>query len=270
MLTTTNLTPLIGTEIKADRQTLLGGSAAEGIRGLLEERGVLVFRQLDFSDDEQLAFTRTLGEPANQGGKGLMYKVSLDKNVNDMADYLRGAFYWHFDGSTYDVPARATLLTARTLSPTGGQTEFANTYAAYDELPETDKKLIDNLRVVHDQEAAQRMVTPEPTFAQLTGWHRFQPKTHPLIWRHQSGRKSLLVGSTAAYVEGMNPRESSALLCRLRDWVTQPRFVYRHEWTLGDLIIWDNTGTVHRALPYPVDCGRLMHRTELVGEERVA
>ena len=73
--------------------------------------------------------------------------------------------------------------------------------------------------------------------------------------------------ATADYVIGMPVEESRALLARLRDWATQPQYVYRHEWQPGDLLIWDNTGTMHRVLEYPVDSGRLMHRTILAGEE---
>lgn len=83
----------------------------------------------------------------------------------------------------------------------------------------------------------------------------------------RSGRKSLLLGATADYVIGLPVEESRALLARLRDWATQPQYIYRHEWQRGDLLIWDNTGTMHRALPYAVDSGRLMHRTVLAGEE---
>jgi alpha-ketoglutarate-dependent taurine dioxygenase len=270
MLTTLNLHPLIGTEIQAERKTLLNGSAAAEIRRLLEARGVLVFREIHFTDEEQVAFTRTLGEPADQAGHGLLYKVTLDSKENPMAEYLRGAVFWHIDATTSDVPARASLLSAWRLSSIGGDTEWANTYAAYEALPEADKKAIDGLRVVHDQEAAQRMATPEPSYEQMKAWHRFPSKVHPLVWRHQSGRKSLVLGATTFYVEGMSLRESSELLCRLRDWATQPRFVYRHKWSVGDLVIWDNTGTMHHAVPYPLDSGRMMHRTELVGEERLA
>jgi len=88
-----------------------------------------------------------------------------------------------------------------------------------------------------------------------------------LVWTHQSGRKSLLLGATSDYVLGVSVEESRALLARLRDWATQPQYVYRHEWQPGDLLIWDNTGTMHRVLPYAVDSGRLMHRTILAGEE---
>ncbi len=270
MLSTIDLCPLIGTEIRGDRKALLNGSAAAQIRALLEARGVLLFREIQFSDEEQIAFTRTLGEPANQAGKGLLYKITLDAKENAMADYLKGTFYWHIDSTTSDLPARASLLSARRLSPFGGETDWANTYAAYDELPDSEKRTIDQLRVVHDQEAAQRMTNPEPTLDELQGWRKFPSKTHPLVWRHKSGRKSLVLGSTAFFVEGMSLRDSSELLCRLREWATQPRFVYRHKWTVGDLVIWDNTGTMHRVTPYSPDSGRMMHRTELVGEERLA
>jgi len=268
MLTTINLTPRIATEIRADRETLLTGREAAGIRRVLEERGVVVFRELNLSDEEQVAFSRTLGEIIPQGEKGI-YKVTLDKKENDRADYLRGAFYWHIDGTTDDVPTRASLLSARRLSPTGGQTEFANTYSAYDDLPESEKKAIDKLKVVHTLESVQLLVNPTPSAAEREGWRRYKAKTHPLVWRHQSGRKSLVLGATASHVEGMDLNEGRALLNRLQDWAARPEFVYRHEWKLGDLLIWDNTGTMHRVLEYALDSGRMMHRTTLVGEERL-
>ena len=90
------------------------------------------------------------------------------------------------------------------------------------------------------------------------------------MWTHKSGRKSLVIGSTAAYVEGMDTPDSMDLLVRLRDWATQPQFVYHHQWEPGDLVMWDNTGTLHRAIPYEVESGRLMHRTILQGEEPIA
>jgi alpha-ketoglutarate-dependent taurine dioxygenase len=168
------------------------------------------------------------------------------------------------------VPSRASLLSARKLSETGGETEFANTYAAWEDLPDRDRAALETLRVAHSLEVSQLYFKPEPTLAELEGWRRQPRKIHPLVWTHQSGRKSLVLGSTADYVIGMSPEDSRHLLTRLRDWATRPQFVYRHHWTLGDLLIWDNTGTMHRAMPYPVDSGRKMTRTSLVGEEALA
>jgi alpha-ketoglutarate-dependent taurine dioxygenase len=262
-----DLTPRIGSEIRTDLDTLLSGREAPRIRETLEQRGAVFFRGLDISDEQQVAIAKTLGSiVANEGEDGI-YKISLDENVNQRAKYLKGSLFWHFDGSLQPYPNLATLLRAIKLSEAGGETEFCNTYAAYDDLPETDKELIADLRVVHSAERSQYYVTPEMSYEEITFWQKSPTKACPIVWTHQSGRKSLLLGATADYIIGMSAEESRALLARLRDWATQPQYVYRHEWQLGDLLIWDNTGTMHRALPYAVDSGRLMHRTILAGEE---
>jgi alpha-ketoglutarate-dependent taurine dioxygenase len=266
--TALDLTPRIGTEIRADRQGLLKGAHAAAIRELLERRGVIVLRELGFTDEEQLVFSRTLGEVIPQGEKGV-FKVTLDPKENKMAQYLKAAVLWHIDGSTDDIPTRASLLSARRLSQVGGETEFSNTYAAYEELPEVERKSLDGLVVIHTIESIQRKIYSTPTAQQIAGWQAYQPKSHPLVWTHRCGRKSLVLGSTVSHIEGMEPGASRALITRLEEWSTQPRFVYRHEWKIGDLLIWDNTGTMHRVLPYDPDSGRMMHRTTLVGEEEL-
>ena len=91
-----------------------------------------------------------------------------------------------------------------------------------------------------------------------------------MVWTHRSGRKSLLLGLTAGRVDGKSDQESHAILDRMQTWATRPEFVYRHEWTVGDMIIWDNTGVMHRVEKYPADSGRLLSRTTLVGEEAIA
>jgi alpha-ketoglutarate-dependent taurine dioxygenase len=265
----TDLSPRIGSEIRADVETLVNGSKAPEIRRLLEERGVIVFPEIQLSDEQQVVFTKSLGHIVDEGEDNI-YKITMDPNENAMADYLKGAFYWHIDGTMSDVPILASLMSSRRLSATGGETEFCNTYAAYDDLPESEKKAFEKLSVVHMLEVSQRYWHPEPSYKELRAWQRQLPKTLPLVWRHRSGRKSLVLGCTASHVEGTDLREGWALLTRLREWATQPQFVYRHEWKLGDLVVWDNTGTMHRALPYPLDSGRLMHRTKLHGEEPFA
>ncbi|KUI04835.1 TauD/TfdA family dioxygenase [Mycobacterium sp. IS-3022] len=262
-----DVTPRIGSEIRTDLDTLLSGREAENIRATLEQRGVVFFRGLHIGDVQQVAIARTLGTVVGNEGEDGIYKISLDENVNQRAKYLKGSLFWHFDGSLQPYPNLATLLRAVQLSDTGGETEFCNTYAAYDDLPQSDKDLIAGLRVVHSAERSQYYVTPEMSYEEIAFWQKSPTKACPIVWTHQSGRKSLLLGATADYVVGMSAEESRALLARLRDWATQPQYVYRHEWQVGDLLIWDNTGTMHRALPYAVDSGRLMHRTILAGEE---
>ena len=268
--TTHDLTPRIGTEIRSDIPTLLSGEYAKQIRSLLEERGVLVFRRIDMNDEQQIAFTKTLGTYAIEKGEeanGGVYQISMDANVQPMVDYLKAAFYWHLDGTTSKVPILASIMASKALAPEGGQTEFCNTYAAYDDLPQAEKDAYENMKVYHSLVSTQRMTNPEPTLEQYKAWRDRGGNVLPLVWTHRSGRKSLVVGATTEYVIGMEPQESLDLLYQLRAWATQPQFVYRHEWTLGDIVIWDNTGTLHRARPYDFDSGRLMHRTKLAGEE---
>ena len=153
------------------------------------------------------------------------------------------------------------------LSETGGQTEWANTYAAYEDLPQEEKDLVDRLRVVHSVETISRLANPDFTEEDVADWRTRSVRTHPLVWTHASGRKSLVLGSTATQVEGMEDEESKALLEHLLEFATQTQYVYQHHWHVGDLVIWDNTGTMHRVVPYSADSGRMMHRTTLVGEE---
>ncbi len=266
-LTVEHLTPAIGSVLSAPIEELVAGLHSEEIVDLLEQRGVVVFRNLDLTDEQQMAFTQTLGESE----KGInITKITMDPLENPNADYIKGAFYWHIDGTMSEVPIFASVMSAKRLSPTGGNTEFSNTYAAFDALSDEEKATVEKLQVVHMFETAQRYVNPEPSYETLSTWLKFAPNTLPLVWKHSSGRKSLVLGSTASHVEGMDLREGTALLTKLRTRATQDRFVYRHKWQLGDLVIWDNTGTMHRATPYPLDCGRLMYRTQVAGFEPFA
>jgi alpha-ketoglutarate-dependent taurine dioxygenase len=265
--TARDLTPLIGTEVHADAATLLSGELAGEIRDILERRGVVVFPELHLTDAQQITFTKTVGTYAPEQG---VFKVTLDPELNPNADYLRSGFFWHLDGTMDSKPLRASILSARRLSPVGGGTEWANTYAAYEALSDEDKQALAGLKARHTLEALHSSIYPEPTYTQLVEWRQRPGRTIPVVWTHRSGRKSLVIGNSAGFIEGMDRDESRLLLARLRDHATQPQFVYRHEWKLGDMAMWDNCGTIHRALWYPADSGRLMHRTKLEGEEPFA
>jgi alpha-ketoglutarate-dependent taurine dioxygenase len=263
------ITPRIATRIDTDAQTLIDGGHAREIREVLEQRGVIVFPKVNLTDAQQLTLARTLGGVIEQGEKGI-FKVTLDTKENVMADYLRGTVLWHIDGFSDDVPTLASMLSARRISAAGGQTEFAGTYAAFDDLPQKRKDELQKLRVVHTMVATQRDVFPNPTPEQRAAWARFADKVHPLVWTHRSERRSLVLGSSASHIVGMEMAQGQALLAELLAWATQPKFVYRQEWSGGDLVMWDNTGCMHRVEAYPPDSGRMMHRTTLVGEEAIA
>lgn len=270
MFETTDISPRVGTEIKIGKADLTSGKYAAEIEALLKTRSALVFRGLDLSEEEQLEFANTIGTVTLLGDNGLS-KISLDPTVSDTADYTRGAFYWHIDGANDTYPAKATMLTAKTLSEWGGDTLICNTYAAYDDLLDEKKEEYSKVKVRHALEATQRMVHPDYTHAELMRWRGRPSQTHPLVWHHKdSGLKSLVMGATAYYVHDMSREDSDAFLAELMDYATQDKYVYRHKWTVGDLLVWDNTGTMHRADTYSLDSKRLMNRTTLEGEEALA
>jgi alpha-ketoglutarate-dependent taurine dioxygenase len=270
-LATVNIKPNIGTKVFNSKAELLSGDLAEDLKELLEQRGVLVFPQIRFTDDEQIAFTKTLGPQLAEGvdGDGIL-NISLDASKNPRREYLKGASYWHIDGTSHPKPIGRAILSSKVLASWGGNTEFCNTYAAYDDLPQGRKEEIDNLRVVHTFWNSQLFHCPEPTLAQLEEWQSKGQVELPLVWKHRSGRRSLILGNTAQEVIGMDRAASARLLHGLREWATSEPYHYAHQWLEGDTVMWDNTGTMHRAMPYDPECGRLLRRTITAGEEPYA
>ena len=274
-ITATNIKPHIGATVGVDRHSLLQDAVIAQVSDLLEKRGVLVFPRIGLTDAEQLALTDRLGTRVNfvgalSGTDSDVYRISLDPRHNPQPEYVQATFFWHMDGlTTHTSPPRASLLSGRRIATKGGQTEFANTYAAYERLPEAEQADIQGLRVVHSLVTSMKQVVDSPTREDLARWSHSPVREHPLVWTHRSGRKSLVVGMTADHVVGMPHPDGRALLARLLEWTAQPDFYYRHEWQAGDLVIWDNCGTLHRVIPYDRNSGRTMHRTTVAGTEPV-
>lgn len=263
--------PKIGSRILNSKEDLLSGELTAEINDLLERRGVLVFPEIHFSDEEQVAFSNMLGGNATEIGNdgGAVFSISLDskEHSREVIEYLKGSLFWHIDGTMNSVPIRGSILSSKVLATWGGNTEFANCYAAYEDLPEAAKDKIADLRVIHAMWVSQLYHCPEPTLAQLEDWQSKGEIVLPLVWKHRSGRKSLVLGNTAQQVVGMDLRESARTLHGLRSFATSDAYRYSHEWKVGDAVMWDNTGTLHRAMPYDPDCGRLLRRTILLGDE---
>ncbi len=253
---------------------LVNREAADDCRAMLERHGVVVYRGAHLDDAQLLTLSRALGHvvvpPVTDSGDiPEVATITMDPAKSRLAAVRKGNFLWHIDGTHDEQPQKATLLTAWAVDPAGGDTEFATTYAAYDALPDDDKATIDDLRVVHRFSRPMRITFPGATPEQRAAWNRVPERVHPLVWRRKDGRRSLVIGATADEIVGWSENAGRALLDRLDGWATQPRFTYRHRWREGDLVVWDNTGMLHRALPFEPTSPRVLHRTTLVGEEPV-
>jgi alpha-ketoglutarate-dependent taurine dioxygenase len=270
-LTTENLGDTVGANVVGvDRQRLLEDNDLPlWCLEALEASGVLIFRDLHIDDATQVAFCKKLGhvESFPYCDPPEIFRVTLDPSKNPAAAYLRGTFDWHIDGCTDDVPIMATVLSAHAVAAAGGETEFASSYTAYDSLSKAEKDRADSLRVVHSFEAAQWLINHDPKPEELAMWRTRPSKEHPLVWKHQSGRRSLVLGATTSHVVGMEVAEGRAILDELLDKSTIAERVYRHEWQVGDMVIWDNRGVLHRATPYDPTSPRDMHRCTLAGNE---
>ena len=278
LLTINKFTDSVGAEVlgvDSDRlasDDLLG----EAVLDALEENGVLVFPRLGLDPEAQVAFCRRLGEidHSSDGHHPVagIYPITLDKSKNASAAYLRATFDWHIDGCTPmedTFPQMATVLSAVRVAESGGETEFASSYAAYDALGDAEKERYGSLRVVHSLEASQRRVTPNPSPEVLARWRSRRTHEHPLVWTHRTGRKSLVLGASADYVVGMDLGEGRDLLAELLDRATVADKVYSHSWSVGDTVIWDNRGVLHRAAPYDPGSPREMLRTTVLGDEPI-
>lgn len=272
-LTVRRLDAALGAEVlDVDAERLLDDDGLpEACMAALEEHGVLLFRELHADDDAQVAFCRRLGELARfpKYANPYVMEISFDPG-NPNAEYFASNDHWHIDGALDEIPAKASVLSARVTAGEGGETEFASTYAAYDDLTDEEKERYSRLRVVHTFEAVQRLTYPDPNPEQLAEWASRAVRELPLVWEHRSGRRSLVFGATASHIAGMDVAEGRALLADIERRATAPGKVLRHTWTVGDMVMWDNRGLVHRACPFDRSEPRRMHRTTLLGDEAIA
>jgi alpha-ketoglutarate-dependent sulfate ester dioxygenase len=242
--------------------------------GALERYGVLLFRNMEIEDDTQVQFSKRLGPVVAFPSHPIpeISIISLDPTKNRVTEYLKGAFDWHIDGTTNDnddIPNMAGVMSAKVITAEDGGTEFASTYAAYDDLTEEEKKRFAGVRVHHSIYASQRRRLKNPTPEQEAFLKSRPQREHPLVWKHRDGKCSLVMGASADYVVGMDVDEGRSLLEELLDRATRPEQVYHHDWAVGDLLIWDNRGLLHRACHYEETSPRELHRTTIQGDEPI-
>ncbi len=273
------ITTELGAMVTVAAEAILAPGIPEAIYRALEQFGVLVFPQIGLNDEQLVALTKAMGdmEPAKVTADGSgpaamgIYRIALDKQDRSQREYVEGNNYWHMDGTSYQVPGKATLLKCETPPAEGGDTEFAHLYSAYEALSAEKKEQLEGLRVVHCLEGVGRKMNPHPSQEDLARWDSvFPPTEHPLVWHQRGGRTSLLIGSTARNILADNGEADARLLQELLEWCTGDRFTYRHKWQQGDLVIFHNPGLLHRSHPYTEGAGRVMHRTTIRGTEAIA
>jgi len=265
----------------------LTGAEVAAIHEGMNTHAVLVFRDQFIDDAQQLTFSQSLGELEEAIGTGLRaaheYRLpttfadvsNLDKDHKPFArDDRRRLFsignrLWHSDSSFKVVPAKYSLLSARSVTSKGGNTEFADMRAAYDALDEETKAECEALICEHSQMYSRQLLG----FTDFTEEERTRmaPVRQRLVRTHPAtGRKSLYLSSHAGSIVGWPVAEARAFLRDLTEAATQREFVYIHKWRVGDLVMWDNRQTMHRARPFPAQEPRDMRRTTLVGDGATA
>jgi alpha-ketoglutarate-dependent 2,4-dichlorophenoxyacetate dioxygenase len=273
----------VGEVAGVDLSRALSRDAVAAIEAGMDRYAVLVFHDQKITDEHQMAFSRNFGalEDARGGNITKPEDKRLQAGMNDVSNLGRdgqplprdsrvrlfnlGNMLWHSDSSFRPVPAKYSLLSARVVNPTGGNTEFADMRAAYEALAETTKKEIEDLICEHSQIYSRQQLG----FTDFTDEERarFAPVRQRLVRTHPStGRKSLFLASHAGGILGWPVPEARAFLRDLVEHATQRQFVYAHQWQVGDLVMWDNRRTMHRVRPYPAHEPRDMRRTTLAGD----
>jgi alpha-ketoglutarate-dependent 2,4-dichlorophenoxyacetate dioxygenase len=261
----------------------LSDEDAAAIHAGMYEYAVLVFHDHHITGEQQLAFTRSLGEIERAIGTSLRAPEdhrmpttfadvsNLDKDDKPFArDDRRRLFaignrLWHSDSSFKATPAKYSLLCALSTTSKGGNTEFADMRAAYDALDEETRAEIEGLICEHSQMFSRQQLG----FMDFTEEERerFKPARQTLVRTHPvTGRKSLYLASHAGSIVGWPVPEARFFLRDLIEHATQRQFVYAHKWRVGDLVMWDNRQTMHRARPFPAEEPRDMRRTTLAGD----
>jgi alpha-ketoglutarate-dependent 2,4-dichlorophenoxyacetate dioxygenase len=265
-----------------DLRQPLSCDGVAAIDGGMDRYAVLVFHDQNITDEQQIAFTRNFGEIENSAGGNVTkpHEKRLDSLMNDVSNlghdnrplprddrrrlFNLGNQLWHSDSSFRAIPAKYSLLSARTVATKGGNTEFADMRAAYDALDNETNALVEDLVCEHSLLYSRGLLGFEATPEERA---MFRPVRQRLVRTHPvTGRKSLYLASHAGTIVGWPMPEARALLRDLTEHATQPQFVYVHKWRQYDLVIWDNRQVMHRVRRFDESEVRDMRRTTVAGD----
>lgn len=251
---------------------------------------VVRFRGQPMTDDQHMAFTRNFGELEFAAEKlvenaygvrsdttnrtGVPPQIAVISNIVENGKAIgalgSGEAFWHTDSSFVEIPPAGSFLRSIEVPPSGGATYFLNMYAAYEALPDALKQRVAGLQAVHAMTHSSSGV-PRKGFETITDVTQVPGPHHPLVRTHpDTGRQCLFLGRRLnAYIRGLSVAESEGLLNQLWAHATQEKFIWRQDWQVGDLIIWDNRCVMHRRDPFDPSARRLMHRTQTKGTRPV-
>ena len=288
MISIRQIHPVFAGEVTgADLTKPLSAADAAAIDAGMDRYAVLVLRDQNITDDQQMAFTRNFGEIENAKGgnitkddqfrlkQGMVDVSNLDKDGKpfDRSDRRRmfnlGNRLWHSDSSFRAKPAKYSILSARTVASQGGNTEFADMRAAYDTLDDDTRAMIEDLvcehSLIYSRGSMGFTELTEAEKAMMTPVRQKLVRTHPV-----TGRKSLYLSSHAGNIVGWLVPESRDFLRDLNEHATQRELVYTHRWRQYDLVVWDNRQTMHRVRRFDETQPRDMRRTTVAGEAMTA
>jgi taurine dioxygenase len=278
------LCPVLGAEIVG--LDVSGSIADERFarihRALCEYDGLLVLRDQQLTPEQHISFSRLFGELFGEAeplqktvdryllpGFPQIFRVSNKTVADQPQGRERAGNYWHSDVSFRSRPAKVSLLHAIEIPALGGDTLFCNMYAAFNALSPAMQQFLSGLRARHDF-----AVNTKVGFSlEVIDEHDLggaNAAVHPVVRTHgDTGRRCLFVNpGNTSYLEGLEPRESASLLEFIYRHCNQPEFIYRHRWSVNDLVIWDNRCTMHYAI-VDYDSDRYLHRTTVIGERPV-
>ena len=232
------------------------------------------------SDDDLVGITRhfgTLKPPLASHQRAANVRELENPNISVISNVVEngiaigslgdGEALWHTDYNFSETPYAVAMLYALEVPATGGDTGWSNMYAAYESLPQTMKKRIHGLSIKHDESYNAAGILRKG-YAPVTDVRTSPGPVHPIARTHpETGRNCLYLGRRLhAYVNGLNIEESEALLDELWAHAEKPDFQWRHQWRVGDLVVWDNRCTMHHRNPFDPGSRRIMHKTQTIGD----
>jgi taurine dioxygenase len=245
------LSPVLGVSIAGlDLREPLSETTKRAVYDAFVRYHVLCFRDQRLDQDQQIAFTEQFGTlerhmAMNRGKTNPLVHIVTNLGDDGKPSGVVASTKWHSDKSFRPLPSLATILHALVMPPDGGETCFASMIAAYEALPVDEKAELDRVRVVHSWEISRARAGAKATPEEIAD---APPMTHPLVRTiPETGRKALFMGEHAAYFEGQPEEVGRVRLEELMAYAVQERFVYRHQWTAGDLLMWDNRCLLHCA-----------------------